>query len=284
MTEYRVDLDVYNGPLDLLLFLIQRDEVDIHNIPVAEVLKQYITYIGLLEQIDPDAAGDFLVMASTLMEIKSRMLLPKPPAIEEEEDTFEDPRLELVRQLLAYKTFKDAAAALDTAAQIHSLKHPRQPVQPELRENANDFDIDEVHVWDLLDAFKKLLEQTGRRSATHNVTYDDTPIALHAEDILDSLLRAGGSQPFAEIFADRSKSQMIGLFLALLELIRQRRVRATQDRPFAPILLHVFEEDPEPLEFEDEYTLANSPTSETPTDHSNKLNNQIKNEEPNKNP
>ncbi len=242
MKDYRVELDVYNGPLDLLLFLIRRDEVEIHDIPIARITEQYVAYVQMIEQFDPNAAGDFLVMAATLMEIKSRMLLPRPPAIEEEEEDFSDPRIELVRQLLEYKKFKDAANQLGVAAEIQALRHTRTP--PKVETNGREFELEEVEVWDLFDAFQRLLEQIGRRDQRHEVVYDDTPLALHATDILDSLERSGGCQRFEDIFAGRSRSQIIGLFLALLELIRKKRVRATQDRPFGTITIHLIDSSP----------------------------------------
>ncbi len=241
MSNFRVDLEVYNGPLDLLLFLIRREEVDIYDIPIARITKQYVAFVSLIEAIDPNLAGDFLVLAATLMEIKSRTLLPRPPA-EEGEEEMVDPRLELVRQLLEYKTFKDAARLLGASAQLQALKCPRQPAMPAA--DPGELDVEEVAIWDLLEAFNKLLEQTGRQAAIHDIAYDDTPVALHATDIVDSLERAHGSQAFNEVFAGRTKAELIGLFLALLELIRQRRVRAEQDRPFGIIVLHLLDASP----------------------------------------
>jgi segregation and condensation protein A len=246
LTEYKVALDVYNGPLDLLLYLIRREEIDIHDIPIAQITEQYLAYVELLRRLDPEVVSEFLVLAATLMEIKSRMLLPRPP-LEEEEDIV-DPRLELVRQLLEYKRYKDVARHLDDAAEERALKYERSPVAPP--PDSDEKDLESIDIWDLFDAFNKLLEQTGRREAVHEVGIDDTPIALHAEDITDSIQRSGGSQKFEEIFLGRSKAEMIGLFLALLELIRQRRVRASQDRPFGVILLYLL--DPTPLSLEPE--------------------------------
>jgi len=242
VSSYRVELDVYNGPMDLLLFLIRREEVDIHDIPLARITEQYLAYVGVLKRIDPDLAGDFLVMAATLMEIKSRILLPHPPVDEQDEEDPADPRLELVRQLLQYKSFKDAARSLDASLQIQALKHPRVPV--DALPATDTVDLDEVQIWDLLDAFQKVLEATGRRNTRHEVVYDDTPIALHAADILDAMGRAGGRQPFQVLFVGRDKGQLIGLFLALLELIRQRRIRAVQSGEFAPICLELLDETP----------------------------------------
>jgi segregation and condensation protein A len=242
LSEYKVTLDVYDGPLDLLLFLIRREEVDIYDIPIAGIMEQYLAHVEVLKSLDPDTASEFLVMAATLMEIKSRMLLPRPPAMEEEED-LSDPRLELVRQLLEYKKYKDAALHLEEEAQSRAAKHPRVPVIPNL--DNNEVDLESVEVWDLFDAFKRVLEQIGQAEPTHQVGIDDTPISLHADDILDSLQRHDGRQPFTDIFAGRPLGEMIGLFLALLELIRAKRVRAIQDSPFDQILVHLI--DPTPL-------------------------------------
>jgi len=228
--------------------------VDIYDIPIARITEQYVQYVELLHQIDPDGVSEFLVLAATLMEIKSRTLLPRPPAEEVDEDMV-DPRHELVRQLLEYKKFKDAARYLDDAASERAKKHGRSPVTVPLP--PDEIEIEDIDIWDLCDAFNRMLEQTGQREAVHHVGIDDTPIALHAEDILDAIQRAGGAQSFTDIFVGRSKPEMIGLFLALLELIRQRRVRASQDRPFGTIYLHLL--DATPLSYE----AATDPTEET---------------------
>jgi len=241
VSDYKVKLDVYSGPLDLLLYLIRRDEVDIYDIPIAEVTKQYLDYVHILREIDPEVVSEFLVLAATMMEIKSRMLLPTPPP-EESVTEAVDPRHDLVRQLLEYKRFKDAARQLEDSAEVRAMKFARSPGALGLPEE--EMELDQVDVWDLFHAFKKLLEQVGKVGPVHKVTVDDTPLALHAEDILDSIERAGGAQKFDEIFAGRTKGEMIGLFLALLELIRQKRIRAGQDRPFGEILVHLLSREP----------------------------------------
>ena len=127
--DYRVQLDIYNGPIDLLLYLIRKDEVDIYDIPISRITDQYLEYVDVLHELEPNLAGEFLVMAATLMEIKSRMLLPTE-AVDEETGEPIDPRSELVRQLLQYKQFKDAASWLGEAGENQSLKYPRVPVLP----------------------------------------------------------------------------------------------------------------------------------------------------------
>jgi len=179
MNEYRVNLDVYDGPLDLLLYLIRRDEVDIYDIPIAHITEQYLSYVELLKALDPNLAGEFLVMAATLMEVKTRTLLPTPSAEEgAEEGQALDPRAELVRQLLEYKAFKDAADDLAHQGELQQMRFARTAKPPEL--DADELDIEDVQVWDLLDAFNRLMESIGRQPREHQVIYDDTPIELHA--------------------------------------------------------------------------------------------------------
>jgi segregation and condensation protein A len=244
MPEYRVNLDIYDGPLDLLLYLIRRDEVDIYDIPIARITEQYVRYVELLKRLDPNLAGTFLVMAATLMEIKTRMLLPTPSPEEGGEEGLEiDPRAELVRQLLEYKAFKDAAGNLREAAAAQALKFSRRLAHAD--DDEAELDLEDAQVWDLLDAFSRLMAAVGADAATHEVIYDDTPIELHEADILDRLHR-DGAMSFRRIFEGRrDRGEILGLFLALLELIRVRRVLATQRRNFSEILVRLNPKAPE---------------------------------------
>jgi len=240
--DYKVQLDSYHGPLDLLLFLIRREEVDIYDIPIARITEQYLAYVELLKKLDPNYIGEFLVMAATLMEMKSRMLVPTPPPEEDDEEII-DPRLELVHQLLEYKKFKDAAQALGASAAERANRFGRIPMLPQ-PEGEAEVDLDQVQVWDLLSAFSKVLRDIGLADRKHEVFYDDTPIALHAADIADYLEREGGSIRFEQLFEGRSKGEIIGLFLALLELVRAKRVRAEQEISFETIILHLLDSTP----------------------------------------
>jgi segregation and condensation protein A len=231
--DYRIHLDIYNGPIDLLLYLIRKEEVDIYDIPIAKITDQYMEYVQVLHDMDPNLAGEFLVMAAMLMEIKSRMLLPTPAEVNEAGEPI-DPRSELVRQLLEYKRFKDAAGWLADAADTQSMKFPRIPALPAAKD---ELDMEDVHIWDLVEAFTKLLQSTFASAGLHQVEKDDTPLALHQDDILDRLQREG-PLPFSRIFEGKTrKTEMIGLFLAMLELMRQGMVRIEQDAPFAEIYL-----------------------------------------------
>ncbi|MFQ5423816.1 MAG: segregation and condensation protein A [Phycisphaerae bacterium] len=243
MAEYHVHTDVYNGPMDLLLFLIKRDEIDICDIPISHVTQQYYQYIDLLKVIDPNVAGEFLILAAQLMEIKSRMLLPRTAVGQGEDDDLGDPRMELVQQLLEYKRYKDASFALSAAAEKQAARWPRRPtrIQPA---GPEEVDIEDVQIWDLVAAFNKLMVSVGAGLATHDVVFDDTPIALHAVDIVDRLQAEGGELLFEAVFRGRTKSEMIGLFLALLELMRQQRIRIAQARLFGEIRIQLVSAEP----------------------------------------
>ena len=234
MAEYRVNLDIYNGPLDLLLYLIRREEVDVYDIPIVRITEQYLKYVQLLKQLDPNLAGEFLVLAATLIEIKTRMLLPTAAAEEGGEDLQIDPRAELVRQLLEYKAFKDAAGDLAVAASQQALKFTRQPAK-DTHAKDDGLDLEDVQIWDLFNAFNSLMESIGHRISQQEIIYDDTPVELHATDILDRLEREG-TMTFSRIFEGRStRSEIVGLFLALLELIRRKRILVTQQGNFGEI-------------------------------------------------
>jgi segregation and condensation protein A len=250
LVDYRVDLEVYQGPLDLLLYLIKRDELDIYDIPIARITDSYLAYVKMLrstqaQSLDINVAGEFVVMAATLMEIKSAMLLPRheladtggPENATDAAAALADPRYELVQKLLEYKRIKDSAALLDARRIEHSQRFIRQPARPDLpADEPPPIDLDEVQIWDLLDSFTRLMREVGARGPDlHEVIYDDTPIDLHAADIEDRL-RRDGPIGFRNLLMGRTRSEMIGLFLALLELIRQRRViiRHAPDGTFSP--------------------------------------------------
>ena len=240
--EYRVELDIYNGPLDLLLYLIKRDELDIYDIPIASITDSYLSYMHMLREVkdrdglDINLAGEFLVMAATLMEIKSGTLLPKAEPTERKEGTsaaqeLTDPRVELVQQLLEYKRLKDSATLLERRRHEHESRFPRFPAKAEGNpDEPPPVDLDEVQIWDLLTAFDRLMKEVGvRKPKYHEVIYDDTPIDLHAADIEDQLKRDGHLTLRQLIVGRKGRSEMIGVFLALLELIREKKIMVQQE-------------------------------------------------------
>ncbi len=263
-SDYRVELDAYAGPLDLLLYLVKRHEIDLHDIPIAALTEQYLQHLELLKTINVDQAGEFLVMAATLLEIKSRMISPAPEADGEQageqpdhddpaHDALDaiDPRHELVQQLLEYKRIKDAAIGLERRQDDWASRFnvSAQTGKPDAEEEADpdnaklvEIDLEDVHVLDLCQAFARILDTIGH-VGDHQVTYDDTPLSLHAEDIHDRLKR-DGNMSLQQIFVGRTKrAELIGLFLALLELTRQRIVQVTQDATVGEINIQLRPEE-----------------------------------------
>jgi len=275
--DYTVRLDQFEGPLDLLLHLIRRAELDVTAISVASITDQYLHHLEQIDRVDVDVAGEFLVMAATLLEVKSRLVSPAPPdgddqtAAETTAQTLAaldeapgNPAAELIRQLLAYKAFRDAADALEARRTEWSARYPvgGAVTDPEAMERfapADELDLEDLGLYDLVEAFQRIIETVQfDRLGAHSVAYDDTPIELHAEDILDTLRReaAGGSGEggsggtggvsLRRMFSGRSRSEMIGLFLATLELVRQRRVTIKVDEEAGQIMLEAAQPEPTP--------------------------------------
>ncbi|MHC4844424.1 MAG: segregation and condensation protein A [Planctomycetota bacterium] len=245
MADYRVNLEIFAGPMDLLLYLVRKEEVDIYDIPISKITDQYLHYIEMLKGLDIDLAGDFLVLAATLMQIKSAMLLPLAEPDAMEEGDIEDPRTELIRQLLEYKKFKDAANLLSDAAELQKERHARpdsiiEALKPEAEP---ELDIEQVSIWDLLEAFDSIIKATGGvRDISH--IKDDTPIDLYQIQILGRL-QDEGPMAFERLFEDKDERiVLIGLFLALLELVREELVWTEQEKDSGAIYLKALTDEP----------------------------------------
>jgi methionyl-tRNA formyltransferase len=234
--DLRVDLAAFHGPLDLLLHLVQQAEVDVHDIPVAQIADQFVKHVQQgLGTLDVDQAGEFLVMASHLLVLKSRALLPRDTPLDEEEI---DPRLDLVKQLLAYKRFKDAAGALGAAARVQEGRFRVRSSTGD--EPAQDEPI-EVDLYALVAAFRKMLHETGEDTAVA-VARERLPITHFVGLIFERLLGAGGTMSFRDVVGARpDRSYLIGAFLALLELIKLRKIRVVQDADFGDVSIRVHE-------------------------------------------
>jgi segregation and condensation protein A len=229
--SFHVDLDTYRGPLDLLLFLVRKHEVEIADIPIALIADQYVAYLQLLETLDVDAVGDFLEMASSLIEIKSRMALPH----DAEEEPWEDPREPLVEQLLEYKRYKDAASMLEEKSRVWQKRYERVADDlPPRRIDPAEQPIHEVEMWDLVSAFGRVM-RTHRQSKPSNIVYDETPIHVYMRRIRDRLV-SHRRAAFSEMFQPgMHKSALIGVFLAILELVRHHCVHTEQQEPHGEI-------------------------------------------------
>ncbi len=221
--EYRVRLEIFEGPLDLLLHLIHKNEVDIFDIPIASITDQYLQYLDMMKALDVDLAGDFLIMASTLIHIKSRMLLPGG----DHDDDDEDPRMEITRPLLEYMRFREAAEELESRdlleRDVFSRKVPRY-FQEDLRDHDQRLS---VSLFQLMDAFRRVVEAA---SDSTRLTYEAEPWSIEdkARLILD---RIGEKKElfFQELFAeDTTVRELVVTFLAILELVHQGKVRLFQ--------------------------------------------------------
>jgi segregation and condensation protein A len=229
---YQVALDSFHGPLDLLLYLVKRNEVDVRDIPIARIAEQFLEHIDAIQTIDVEWAGEFLVLAATLMEIKSRMLLPgaADPAPAEHDD----PRRELVRQLVEYRKNKDAAGHLDRLAEERQFHVPR--VLPDDEEGATSPRLRRVELWDLVSAFGRLVRETAGLQPLHLVA-DETPQSTYL-DLVRAKLRHGRRVTFRDAFdPPYTRPRLIGVFLAILELIKLMELVLDCDEPTGEIWL-----------------------------------------------
>ncbi len=237
--DYRVSLDAFEGPLDLLLFLVRRAEVDLADIPIAKITDQYLAVLHNLRadvDIDIEQAAEFLVMAATLIEIKSRCISPPDQADSGDDDSDReggDPRDALIRQLLAYQRIRTAGEALEAGRAAFELQHPVavSHVRPDLPTVDDGLELDDVHALDLAEAYERIAAAIDfTRLGDHIVELDDTPIALYEEDLLDRLRRRHGSAlHLQDAFAGQQPAQRVGMFLAVLELVRRFQVRFDQE-------------------------------------------------------
>jgi len=256
--EYKVKLDVFEGPLDLLLYLIKKNEVDIYDIPVSLISSQYIEYLELMKTLNLDIAGEFLLMSATLAHIKSQMLVPTPlPSDEEGIET--DPRAELVKQLLEYQRYKDAATNLlerdilnrDVFRRENASKHVEKPLESQR-------ELVEISIFNLIDIFSKMLSNVPE-DFPQEIYVERLTIRERIREIADIL----NSQPnktvrFNELFSGaKSKSSIIVTFLATLEMIKMNLIRAIQGSAFGEILISGTQYLKEELDWDDDYKETN---------------------------
>ena len=223
--DFRVTLDVFRGPLDLLLFLVRKHELDIRDLPIALITDQYLAHLEILQQLDVNEVGDFLELASTLIEIKSQLVLPRGG---EEAETWDDPRDQLVERLLEYKKYKDAASLLDERSRDWQQHYPRLASDVAPRDiDPSDQPIREVELWDLVSAMGRILRDSQAVSPA-TIVYDETPIQVYMQRIHRELV-AAGRVAFSDMFQARMhKSAIVGVFLAVLELARHHGVSTEQ--------------------------------------------------------
>jgi segregation and condensation protein A len=229
---YKIKLEIFEGPLDLLLYLVKKDHLNIYDIPIARVTQQYLEYLNLMQLMDLNIAGEFLVMAATLMQIKSKMLLPAEPS--EGSEGEEDPREELVKRLLEYEKFKQIAEELRgrETDQREVFKRPGVDIEKEIGNTKEVYF--EANIFDLINAFSQALKEVPKEMF-YEVIKDEFTIEEKIHDILHLLLEASSVKLSALFVRAKGKTEIIAIFLAILELVRMREIVALQSGLFEEI-------------------------------------------------
>ncbi|RSL32046.1 segregation/condensation protein A [Salibacterium salarium] len=247
MERYNVQIDSFEGPLDLLLHLIHQAEVDIYNIPVATITEQYVQYVKTMQELELDTASEYLVMAATLLEIKSKMLIPGEADSEDEEYIEEeDPREELLSRLVEYKKYKEAAQQLKEKEEQGSSQFAKAPsVASDTAHTSKETELPEnITLFDMLDAYEKLKKRIRYKSSkVTRIKADDISIEDRMSDILSFLHQHQGNSGFFELFPSYEKSHIVVTFLAILELMKNRQVTCVQTENFEEIVVHQTKED-----------------------------------------
>ncbi len=249
--EYKVNLEVFEGPLDLLLYLIKKDELDVYDIQIGRITTQYMEYLELMKILNLEIAGDFIVMASTLMLIKSRMLLPDEERGPVDEDDEDDPRWDLVRQLVEYKKFKDAAGFLEYLEEEQENIFSREGEHVELGLHP-DVGMSDVGIFDLISALNQALDRAPEEELGE--IFSEQFTVTEKVDVLLKMTGKGRSVSLGRLFLGmRSRQEIVCTFLAVLELIKLNRLAARQDGHFEEIVIEQVEgNEPESVLKEDE--------------------------------
>jgi segregation and condensation protein A len=232
---YRIHLPNFEGPFDLLLYFIKRDEINIYDIPIAKITEEFLSYIRLMQMLDLELAGEFIVMASTLIYIKTQMLLPR--YINEETGDIEDPRTQLVERLLEYKQFKEASKELTMMAERQRYIYYRNIFDADYKLSGNGINF-KASLFDLLRAFKLVLERNEKNSFIHEINSFTITVEEKITQILD-MLKSVKRFRFFKFIDGKSRQELIVTFLALLELIKLRRVFVRQSNLFEDISIQI---------------------------------------------
>ncbi|PKM43601.1 MAG: segregation/condensation protein A [Firmicutes bacterium HGW-Firmicutes-8] len=244
---YQIKLEVFEGPFDLLFHLIEENEVDIYDIPIAKITEQYLDYISTMQMLDLDVASEFLVMAANLLSIKARMLLPKPPAVDDESGLEEDydPRDELVEKLLEYKKFKVMAEYLQEKETFMNTVYTR-PNEEEafLHLFSEENPLEGISLFNLLDSLQEVLDRAAEQELTGEIPRDEVTIRDKMKEIMRRLFFQKQGITFKDLFRSKvSRVEIIVTFLALLELIRRGRLKAYQSKVFGEIMIYSIEKE-----------------------------------------
>jgi segregation and condensation protein A len=238
---YKVKIDAFEGPLDLLLHLINRYEIDIYDIPVAKITEQYMAYVHTMQKLELDIASEYLVMAATLLAIKSEMLLPNPELDEDELEYEEDPREELMKRLIEYRKFKEAAEGLKERELDTNQIFTRPPTDFEQFKNSEAPIINngDVTIFDMIGALQKLFQRKEwQKPLETRVHRQEIPIQERMEQIMLQIANVKGGVLFHELFPSQHRSHIVVTFLAILELMKKREITCIQEENFTSILIY----------------------------------------------
>ncbi len=236
--EFSVDLEQYSGPIELLLYLVRRDELPVGKISLASLTEQYLSYIEVLKELDLDDVADFLEIASVLIELKSKEVLPAQASDQVDEDqAINDPSDQLVARLLDYKRIRDAASILEEQGRRWQLRYSRMADElPTRRSHVGDQPIQALEVWDLVSAFGRILREQATTPSS-NISYDDTPIHVFMERIHAKVLNERRVELTSLFEPKMHKSTLVAMFLATLELARHYGLTTDQQEPGLPLYL-----------------------------------------------
>ena len=239
MADYKVKFEVFEGPMDLLLYLVKKEEVDIYEVNLTKIAREFIEYVDLMREFDIEIAGEFLVMASTLVYIKSKELLPVDQQVAaEDDDEGEDPRWELIRKLVEYKKFKDAADKLETLEHRQEDVYPRLPAKQSFEMPEDRGPRVEVSIFDLINAVNDVIKRVEERNIDGREIFDEQFTVAEKITGIRARILTGQSFSFTELFVEAaSRSEVVATFLAMLELIRLRQIKITQGDAFGEIMI-----------------------------------------------
>ena len=246
--EYKVKIDAFEGPLDLLLHLIKKMEIDIYDIHVAEITEQYLEFIHDMQELQLDVASEYLVMAATLIEMKSRMLLPKPEPIDADMEDMdfedgEDPREELIRRLIEYRQYKEAAEVLKEKEESQLLVYTKPASDLSEYEKPREIQITGVTLYDMLAAFRHLMQRKQLKRPLHTkIQRREIPIGERMEAIITNLRQIKKPMPFDDLFPYPNRTHIVVTFLAILELMKKRSIACVQHHNFEQIMIYLVDE------------------------------------------
>lgn len=232
--RYQVKVEGFEGPLDLLLHLINQYEIDVYDIPVSKITEQYMTYIKAMKQLELNIASEYLVMAASLLAMKSHLLLPNHPiALEDDEGFEEDPREDLIKKLVEYRKYKEAAHALKEKELKTNKIYTRSPIEFEQRDNYQILDAGEATVFDMISAMQRVMDRKKWNTPIdQKISKNDVPINIRMDEVLGQIRNNKEGVLFQDLFQYPSRSHMVVTFMAVLELMKKNHVHCIQTRHF----------------------------------------------------